>query len=109
MMNQQNNNSMMQQQQQQQMMQMNQGQNKNAMNNNNMNKVIPQEISREDMGDFIYNYCENLYKELAPKITGMIMELPEENLRYFTAKENITHLEELIKNAYTQCTDSGVN
>ena len=29
------------------------------------------------------------------------MELPEENLRYFTAKENITHLEELIKNAYT--------
>jgi hypothetical protein len=46
---------------------------------------------------------------LAPKITGMIMELPEENLRYFTNEANKPHLEELIKNAYTQCTDSGVN
>jgi len=30
----------------------------------------------------------------------MIMELPEENLRYFTTKDNLKHLEELIKNAY---------
>lgn len=49
-------------QQQQQMMQMNQN---NPMNNNNNNKnpIRPDVLSREDMGDFIYNYCENLYKE----------------------------------------------
>lgn len=39
----------------------------------------------------------------------MIMELPEENLRYFTAKENIGHLEELIKNAYNQCKESRID
>jgi hypothetical protein len=30
----------------------------------------------------------------------MIMELPEENLRYFTSRDNLMHLQELIKNAY---------
>ena len=30
----------------------------------------------------------------------MIIELPEEHLRYLTAKENLIHLDELIKNAY---------
>jgi hypothetical protein len=28
------------------------------------------------------------------------MELPEENLRYFTSRDNLLHLQELIKNAY---------
>ena len=42
------------------MMQMNQNQSQNPDMNNNMNKGP---MNREDMGDFIYNYCENLYKE----------------------------------------------
>ena len=46
--------------QQQQMMQMNQN---NSINKPSMNKAINSEISKEDIGDFIYNYCESLYKE----------------------------------------------
>ena len=36
----------------------------------------------------------------APKITGMIVELPQDNLRYLVGEENLKHLEDLVKSAY---------
>lgn len=81
--------------------QMNINQNQNQMNNQFMN---PNEVSDEDKKseilDIIYGFCIDLYKEDAPKITGMIAELNLEDLIILINDRK--KLEEVLKSAFNQ-------
>ena len=56
-------------------------QNNNINNNNQINQNIPNIVTKDDAGDYIFEIVEKIYKQQAGKITGMIIEFDLDKLK----------------------------
>ena len=81
-------------------------QNNNINNNNNNNQInqinqnIPNIVTKDDAGDYIFEIVEKIYKEQAGKITGMIIEFGLDKLKnmiYNDRKELMNQIENAHK------------
>jgi len=77
--------------------------NNNNNNNNQINQInqnIPNIVTKDDAGDYIFEIVEKIYKEQAGKITGMIIEFGLDKLKnmiYNDRKELMNQIENAHK------------